>query len=61
MAAVNQLNTLVQFRQQQLQMEAAEMQRQHHLRRQEQEVKQRAAAFEAAQQARKQKPELVNA
>ena len=40
-----------------MQMEAAEMQRQHDLRRQEQEAKQRTAAFEKAQAA--QKPELV--
>jgi hypothetical protein len=55
--AVNQLSTLVQYRQQVMQMEAAEMQRQHDLRRQEQEAKQRQAAFEKAQAT--QNPELI--
>ena len=56
-AAIAQLQVLMQYRQQVMQMEAAEMQRQHQLRAQEQETKQRAAAFEKAQAA--QKPELI--
>jgi hypothetical protein len=57
LTAVHQPSTLLQYRQQVMQMEAAEMQRQHNLRRQEQEAKQRTAEFEKAQAA--QKPELV--
>ena len=49
MAAAKQLSTPEHFRQEQTQMEAVAMQRQHDLRGWEQETKQRQAAFENAQ------------
>lgn len=57
LTAVNQLSGLAQYRQQVMQMEAAELQRQHDLRAQEQAAKRQQAAFEAA--AKQQKPDLV--
>lgn len=58
-AAIAQLQVLMQYRQQVMQMEAAEMQRQHQLRAQEQAAKGQQAAFEKAQAI--QKPQMVNA
>lgn len=50
MACLAILQTLCQHRQQVMQMEAAEMQRQHALKQQEQQAKAQAQAFERAKE-----------